>query len=102
MRHTIAFIKKVKTDDALGGWTESDSTFLICKAAIWPLSANELIRNDQLQMDKSHRFRIDYREGITPNMEITWGSRTFEIKSIINIEERNRLLDILTLERENG
>jgi len=32
-------------------------------------------------------------------MRIVWGSRTFDIKSALNIEERNREIEILAIER---
>jgi head-tail adaptor len=45
------------------------------------------------------KFRIEYMTGIDSNMVVTYGTRTFDIKSIINFKEQNREL-ILMVEEE--
>ena len=98
LRHQIT-IKTVDVEpDGLGGEIETERTHIICRAAIWPVSAKEIVQSAQLEMQITHRIRIDYFRNITPAMKIYFGTRKFEIISIINVEERNVMLDILAKE----
>jgi len=98
LRHQIVIKTTTTVADGIGGLTETETTFLTCRAAIWPVSARELIQSDQLEMQTTHRIRIDWQTGILSTMKIYHGTRAFEIVSIINIEERNVVLDILAKE----
>lgn len=75
-------------------WTEVCSVF----GSIRPISASEIIRSGREEMKTSHRIRIWYREGLNSHMRIMYGTRLFEINSIINIDERSRVIEILTTE----
>lgn len=105
LRHVITFQEPTRTSDSLGGYSESwaDVTGLTSlHAAIWPVSANERVKNQQLDSEITHRIRMRYIETccslINHEMQIVFGERTFKIISIINPEERNQMLDILVTE----
>ena len=84
--------------DGMGGSTDTVSDYHSCRAAVWPLSAKEILNNAQMEMKVTHRIRIDYKSGITPDMTISYDSRNFEIISIINIDEADRVYDFLCTE----
>ena len=89
---------ETKTADGMGGfsvvWTDSATIW----AAIWPISANETIQSMQTDMIINHRIRIRYRSGVLPNWRINFGSRYFNIVSIINPSERGEWLDLMCKE----
>ncbi len=67
-------------------------------ASIRPVSASEIIKSRREEMIISHRIKIRYRSGITSAMKIIYGSREFDINSVINIDEANREIEILATE----
>jgi SPP1 family predicted phage head-tail adaptor len=94
LRHNIEIQEKTTTTDEAGGFSEVWTAKYSLRAAIWPVSAKEFRENMRLQTDCTHNIRIRYRSGITTKMRILFGSRIFDIKGILNIEERNNWLDI--------
>jgi SPP1 family predicted phage head-tail adaptor len=80
-------------------WNDTD---INVRASIIPLRGKERIESMKLEGEVSHRIRIRYRSGITPKMRIAhkrkgvW--RYFNIKSVINISERSRQLEMLCTE----
>lgn len=65
---------------------------------IRPVSASEIIKSNREEMTISHRIKMDYRSGIVSSMRIAWGTRYFDINSVINIDEANREIEILAAE----
>lgn len=99
LRHQITIQEKVQTADGMGGFTETLTTVHETWAAIWPVSAKEIRENMRVEANISHNIRIRYRSGISHAMTVLFGARTFEIKGIINFEERNIWLDMVCNER---
>lgn len=64
-------------------------------ARIEPLEGRELIEAMQTGMQRPHRFTMRYRTGMTGAKTIVYGTRTFDIKSVVDPEEKHRELDIL-------
>jgi head-tail adaptor len=58
-----------------------------------------VFRGDQLEARITHRMHLWYRTGVTPKMQVSYGSRTFQIISVKNVEERNRVLELMLEER---
>lgn len=99
LRHQIILQEKVQTPDGMGGHTEAWSTKYETWAAIWPVSAKETRENMRVEANVSHNIRIRFRPGVTSSMIIIFGTRTFEIKGIVNVGERNIRLDMVCNER---
>lgn len=101
LRHRIAIQESTDTPDGAGGFTSSwadISGMESVPAAIWPLSSKESLDSMKLELSVTHKIRIRYRSGITAKNRIKFGSRYFNIISLINPDERNRILDILAIE----
>lgn len=95
----ISIIGTTRIGDSMGGFTETDATIASnIWAAIWPLSASEQIRSMQPTMEISHRIRIRYRSAFRPDWRIKFGARYFDVKGIINPNERNEYLDLMCKE----
>jgi SPP1 family predicted phage head-tail adaptor len=101
LRHTISIQESTEVSDGMGGftlaWTDISSMTAI-PAAIWPLTAKESLDAMKLELQVTHKIRIRYRSGITAKNRIKFGTRYFNIVSLINFEERNKQLDMLALE----
>lgn len=101
LRHVISIQEKTQTSDGMGGFTTTwadVSGLSSLRASIWPLRATERLDNAKLELSITHRIRIRYRAGITPDMRVKFGSRYFNIRSIINPDERNKMLEFLAEE----
>lgn len=103
LRHTIAIQESSESADGMGGYTTSWSTVSgmgSVPAAVWPLRSGEVLDAMKLEHQITHRIRIRYRSGITTKMRVYWSdkSKTFNIVSLINPDERNIMLEMLCLE----
>lgn len=78
--------------------TETWVEFCTCQASIRPISASERIKSNREEMIVSHRIKIRYRSGITNGMRMVYHGRVFDIASVINIDEKNREIEILATE----
>ena len=98
LRHRITIQESTETSDGMGGFTTIWSDKLEMWVAIWPLSAKERLDAMKLELQITHKIRGRYRSGITAKDRIKFGTRIFNIVSLINFEERNEQLDMLALE----
>ncbi len=101
-RITIQY--KVKTADGMGGFDIVWTDLMTIWAAIWPVSAKELVRSMLPSMEITHRIRVrhqrteikaQYRIKFTDTVK---GDRYFNIISIINPNEKHEWLDIIAKE----
>jgi SPP1 family predicted phage head-tail adaptor len=75
-------------------WNDVDTVW----AAVEPLRGREFLEGKQITAEVSTRIRIRYRSGITPEMQVVFGSITYDIHSIIHIEEREREIHLMCQE----
>ena len=99
LRHRLVIQAESPQADAGGGqgadpWADPTSV-----ATVWgriePLSGGERLRAMQLEDKVTHRITIRYRTGLTAKMRIAFGERVFNIRAVVDLEERNRLLELL-------
>lgn len=96
LKHQITIQQPTRTSDGMGGFTQVWNTFATVRAAVEPLRGKEQFEHQQIQSSITHRIRIRYRSGITPKMRIQFeGTRYFHIHSVINIEERDREMQLM-------
>lgn len=98
LRHRVTLQYQTKVSDGMGGenvtWADSDTVW----AAIWPVSAKEIIQAGAHSMSATHRIRIRYRSDITARWRIRNGSRYYNLTSIVNPEMKNKWLDLVVTE----
>ncbi len=95
LRHKLTLQRSSKTR-AVGGkrtttWTDVAELY----ASIKPLSGDELQTAKATNAKASHEITTRYRAGITPKHRFTLGSRTFNIESVINVDERGATLKMV-------
>ena len=87
LRHRVEIQSNTSTADAMGqlikAWTTVDTRY----ASIEPLTSRELIIAQQVNLEISHKVTLRYYPA-SPKMRVKYGSRLFEILSVINKEER--------------
>jgi SPP1 family predicted phage head-tail adaptor len=94
MRHRITFQQMTSTLDAGGGRAISYSTFKTVHAHIKQDSGREKYEQGVLEAKKVFTFTIRFISGLTEDMRIIFNSKSFNITSIINDDERNKYLII--------
>jgi len=91
------------TRDSVGGlsttWNDEDQVW----ASIEPLSmgAREYYAAQQIQEKVTHRIIIRHRWGLTSKKRISYGTRMFEIISVVDIEEKHKWLLLICREDES-
>lgn len=94
LRHKVRIYSRTVTRDVMGGTTESLLHRAWTYAAIEPLSGAERMTAQQLESGITHRVRMRPVDGITPRDCIVHGSRTLEIVDIVDVDSRNRELEL--------
>jgi SPP1 family predicted phage head-tail adaptor len=105
MRHTIVFQAENSTADGAGGFTApwaSPTDVATVRACVEPLRGFERLRSMQLENPVTHKITTRFRTGLKPEHRIKFTNngetRFFNIVSIINIEERNRWIEIMAIQ----
>lgn len=94
LRHQVWIKEPTHTPDGVGGKTTTWGTVTVCWGSFRPKRGREWIESGLENAELTEIFRMRYYDGITPAMRMTFGSRTFEVVSITNIDERNRELEL--------
>lgn len=96
MRRVVT-IKNVATrvPDGMGGYTETTTDVPDVWSEVEPLQGNEQLQAMQTGMQRPHRFTMRYRAGMSAATTLLYGTRTFDIKSVVDPEEKHRELVIL-------
>lgn len=96
LRELVTIEQKSVTRDAFGAETVAWTTFAASlPAEAQPLSGREYVAMRQAQADITIRFRLRYVAGVTPAMRVLWDSRAYDIIEAINVNARDRELELL-------
>jgi SPP1 family predicted phage head-tail adaptor len=91
LRHRVTIQSVTEgAQDANGEPAETTATLATRWASIEPLGGSEQYRSHEVHPEVTHAVRMRYLAGVTPKMRIVFGSRTFEIESVIVADESNR------------
>jgi len=92
LRHYVKLQHATYVQDSSGATTETWTDIANIWAQIKPLSGRQMDIAKQAQSEVTHEIIVRYRENVTPDKRIKYGSRIFYIESVMNIEERNNWL----------
>jgi len=99
-RHRITLRESTATGrDAAGGEILTWSDVATVWAAVEPISGREYFAAQQVNAETTHRIKMRYRPGVHSKMRVLFGSRTFDIESVIDPEERHVELHLMCVER---
>lgn len=104
LRHVLVLYNRRRIPDGGGGagpeWDEAQDSEV--RAQIIPVSGTEQLRAMHLEASVSHRIVTPFRIDISPDDKLTetrdGREREFNIKSVVNVEERDRWLEIMAQE----
>jgi SPP1 family predicted phage head-tail adaptor len=98
LRHRIRIERVTETKDIDSLAIETSLTYTAVQASIKPISGREYFAAQSTQADVTHRIGLRYLSGVTPKMHVGYGTRIFDILSVINADERNRELQLMCRE----
>lgn len=88
-----------RISDGMGGFSTVFSTVASSvAAAIWPVSANDIIQANSTTMLVTHRIRIRYRSVLKTSWRVKFGTNYYTIVSILNPNMARKHLDLLCKE----
>ena len=98
LKEEVTWQYQTRISDGMGGFTEVWVDAYTTWAAMWPLSAREIVQAGKPELEISHRIVIRYKRGFKADWRGKYGNRYFNIISIINKEESNEFLTLLCKE----
>ena len=98
MRQRITIQQTTESRTSSGAVTDSWGTYATVWADVIPVSGKEKFAAQEHHSEVTHRFRIRYNSGVTTKMRISYDSRIFNIRSVINLDERNRTTEMIAVE----
>ena len=97
-RHKILIQSASQAADSYGALVDTYSTFATWWASISPITGREYVSDGKVNSEVTTRMRGRWISGILPAMRAKFGTRIFSIVAVININERNREIEILCKE----
>lgn len=94
LRNLITIEREQSVSDGAGGSTITWSTVATPRAFIKPMSGGERLQAMRLEATVTHRIFIRYRSDLLASDRINYKGRLMQIRALINLEERDRWLEI--------
>lgn len=86
------------TRDDHGGMREDWLDVANTWGSVEPIRAVEIFRANQVDARITHRIMTRYCSGVDASMRVKFGERVFLLLSVVNVEERNIMLEMLAME----
>jgi len=101
LRHPVTIQTPTRTKDDLGGYTETWATLTETWAWVSPVSGAyaERLVGAKVAAATTHLITIRYVAGVTTSCRIVFGTRTFDVRGISNLDERDKTLMLACEER---
>ena len=95
LRHLVSLQTRSTAQDSSGGQVNTWADWATgVYAEILPITGRELFAAQAVQQSVSHTVILRYRPGVNAAMRLVFGSRLFNINSVIDPEERRRWLSL--------
>ena len=94
----ISIVSQTAVQDVYGGASDVWSDAFATWGTMRPIVGRELYQLHQVHGEVSYEFTIRHRVGVLSKMRVKHDSRTFEIVSVINIKEENKIIKLLCKE----
>jgi SPP1 family predicted phage head-tail adaptor len=95
LRHRVEIQEFTTVIDDDGYPTENWGTIATVWASVEPVSGKEYWAAAAVQAETTVKVTMRYRDGITTAHRLRFGGRVYDIKAVINVEERNRVLELM-------
>jgi SPP1 family predicted phage head-tail adaptor len=101
LRHKVSVQSRSQSLNSYG--EPSNSFSQVTDGSVWasiePLTGGENPTGDSREAVVSHKIVMRYMENVSPTYRIVFGSRVFDVVSVINKDERNIGLELMCRER---
>ena len=97
-KHLVSIETPTNSTDGGGGYTESWAQTYTAWCKIIPVKVEQDLRADESGEQITHRIQTWWQSGVTNKMRVVYGSRTFNIVGVRNIDEENREMELLVVE----
>lgn len=97
-RHPCTFQQKSSTTNDYGEPIDQWDDVVTVKAGIYPVSGKDYVSAVETNSEITTKVHVRYVPGLSADMRIKFGSRTFTIIAIINFQEMNKELQIFCKE----
>lgn len=94
LRNSIIIERETDTPNDSGGQDIVWATYKSLKAFIKPKSGTERVRGMKLESPLTHSIFIRYTADILPDDRVNFDGRYMQIRAVVNIEERNRWIEL--------
>lgn len=98
LRHKITLLKPTYQQNATG---ENEATFADYKtvwANVVPISGKEWVESQKLRAETAYKIALRYSSDVSTDMRIRYNQMQLEISAVINVEGRNRELQLVAYE----
>ncbi len=98
LRHRVTIQEKTVTQDTFGAEVITWSDVITLWAGVEPLRGREFDELRRTGAEVTTRIVTRYKSGVLPEMRATYNSHTYDILSVINLEERDREVHLMCRE----
>ena len=98
LRHKFTVRTMTEAQDSAGELIQTWANGNTIWGSISPLSGSESLSGEQITAEVTHKVWIRYDSTVTPGTRLLFGSRVFEINSVLNKDERNIAMELLCKE----
>lgn len=102
LRHRVTVQSASSSTDSFGQPQPSWASVGTYWANVVPLMGKEAERARQIRADVTHTVQMRIPTAITPEMRLSYDSRTLNIVEVVNIDERNREYRLTCVEIASG
>lgn len=95
----IAFCRYEEKENELMQTEQALTEVKTVWASVEPTRGREYQEAQRIRPELTYKITTRYHKGITPDMFIRFKDRYFQIVSIINVRERNEMLEIICTEK---
>lgn len=98
MDKRVTFFRREEVADGLGQCRQGMTEVCTVWAAIAPVRGGEYYEAQKLREELTWKIYVRFLPGITADMAIRYKDRMFQIKSVIDVNFRQRTLEIMCTE----
>lgn len=102
LRHLVTVERATVSEDAAGAPVKSWSTLEATWAGVEPLTGQERFIAHQSAPDVTHRITLRWSTalaGLSPADRVLYSGRVFDLRAVLNLDERNATIECLATER---
>lgn len=98
LRHLITIQAQSTTQDAVGQQTIAWTTVTTAWADIEPVSGRDYFNASGEHAEITHKITLRYGVTVRAGDRLVLGTRTFDVRSVLTMNERNAYLNLMVVE----